>query len=143
MTVTSALEKILSDSYALYFKTQNYHWNVRGAGFRSLHLLFEAQYKELNDAIDEVAERIRMIGMKVSKISEIMTLSTLSEATPDSSSYDMLKDLADDQEMLISTLMNGLRTAQKFGDEGTADMIIQRIKTHQKNRWMLISSLDN
>lgn len=143
MTVIEALEKILADSYALYLKTQNYHWNVTGTEFRSLHLLFESQYTELAEAIDEIAERIRALGIKVPKLSEFIKLASVSEADSNLDSSSMIMDLAKNQDILISSLNNGLKISQKSGDEGTSDIIIQRIKIHEKSRWMLISSLKN
>lgn len=143
MTVIKALEKILADSYALYLKTQNYHWNVTGTEFRSLHLLFESQYTELAEAIDEIAERIRALGVKVPKLSEFIKLASVSEADSNLDSSSMIMDLAKNQDILITSLNNGLKISQKSGDEGTSDIIIQRIKVHEKSRWMLISSLKN
>lgn len=143
MTIITNLEMILADSYALYFKTQNYHWNVTGAEFKSLHLLFEEQYQELINAIDEIAERIRTLDTKIAKISEFIKLATITEANADLTAVNMVKDLAKDQDIIVTTLTNGLKIAQKSRDEATADIIIQRIKIHQKNRWMLVSSLGN
>ncbi len=143
MTITDNLKVILADSYALYLKTQNYHWNVTGPEFKTLHLLFEDQYNELSDAIDEIAERIRALDSQVGKFSEFIKLSSISEATANIKSSKMLEDLVRDQDIIISTLTNGLKIAQQSSDEASADIIIQRIKSHQKNKWMLVSSLDN
>ncbi|XVN42988.1 MAG: Dps family protein [Candidatus Rickettsia vulgarisii] len=141
MSVIKILEVILADSYALYLKTQNYHWNITCSEFRSLHLLFEGQYKDLAEAIDEIAERIRTLGPKVTKMSELIKLSYISEADPKSNSIKMLKDLAKDQETIVDNLNKGIKIAQKAGDEGTADIFIQRLKVHQKNHWMIVSSI--
>jgi starvation-inducible DNA-binding protein len=143
MTIITNLEIILADSYALYLKTQNYHWNVTGQEFKSLHLLFEEQYKDLINAIDEIAERIRALDAKVTKISKFIKLATVTEADSNLRAMAMVQDLAKDQDIIVTTLTNGLKIAQKFGDEASADIIIQRIKIHQKNRWMLVSSLNN
>ncbi|WP_253308368.1 Dps family protein [Rickettsia endosymbiont of Orchestes rusci] len=141
MSTIKALEVILADSYALYLKTQNYHWNVEGPEFRSLHLLFEGQYEELAEAIDELAERIRTLGAKVVSLSNFIKLAAIVEPNLNSNSTDMLKDLVKDQEVIISSLYKGLKIAQQEEDEGTADMIIGRIKVHEKNKWMLSSSI--
>ena len=143
MTVIEILEKILADSYGLYFKTQNYHWNVTGTEFRSLHLLFESQYTELAEAIDEIAERIRTLGPKVGPLSKIIRLASITEADGNLDSASMLADLAKDQDNMVASLYNGLKISEQAGDEGTSDMIIQRIKVHEKNKWMLVSSLKN
>ena len=143
MTVIEILEKILADSYGLYFKTQNYHWNVTGTEFRSLHLLFESQYTELAEAIDEIAERIRTLGPKVGPLSKIIRLASITEADCNLDSASMLADLAKGQDNMVASLYNGLKISEQAGDEGTSDMIIQRIKVHEKNKWMLVSSLKN
>lgn len=141
MQVIKALEQVLADSYALYFKTQNYHWNVEGAEFRSLHLLFEGQYEDLAESLDELAERIRTLDAKVPALSNLIKLASISEPNPNASANEMLKSLVKDQDIIIDTLYKGLKIAQSEGDEGTADMIIGRIKVHEKNRWMLKSSI--
>ena len=141
MQVVKALEQILADSYALYFKTQNYHWNVEGAEFRSLHLLFEGQYEDLAESLDELAERIRTLGAKVPALSSLIKLASISEPNPNASSNEMLKSLTKDEDIIIDILYKGLKVAQAAGDEGTADMIIERIKVHEKNRWFLKSSI--
>lgn len=141
MQVIKALEQVLADSYALYFKTQNYHWNVEGAEFRSLHLLFEGQYEDLAENLDELAERIRTLDAKVPALSNLIKLASISEPNPNASANEMLKSLVKDQDIIIDTLYKGLKIAQAEGDEGTADMIIGRIKVHEKNRWFLKSSI--
>lgn len=142
MTSINALEIILANSYALYLKTQNYHWNVTGKEFRSLHLLFENQYEELAKSIDEIAERIRTLGQKIPALSSFIKLTTISDAKANLSSIDMLKDLVNDQDILIENLNQSLKIVQKLFDEATADLIVGRIKVHQKNKWMLVSSID-
>ncbi|ADE30370.1 Dps family protein [Rickettsia prowazekii] len=141
MQLVKALEQILADSYVLYFKTQNYHWNVEGAEFRSLHLLFEEQYKDLAESLDEIAERIRSLGTKVPIFSNLIKLASIDGTNPSATANEMLKSLIKDQDIIRETLYNGLKVAQEERDECTADMIIGRIKVHEKNRWMLKSSL--
>ncbi|WP_341793242.1 MULTISPECIES: Dps family protein [unclassified Rickettsia] len=141
MSTIKALEVILADSYALYLKTQNYHWNVEGLEFRSLHLLFEGQYEDLAEGIDELAERIRTLKSKVSPLSDLMKHTSIKEPNINSNSTAMLKDLVHDQEIIIATLYKGVKISQEEGDEGTADMLINRLKVHEKNKWMLSSSI--
>ncbi|MFY9589174.1 Dps family protein [Rickettsia endosymbiont of Halotydeus destructor] len=141
MNTVKALEVILADSHALYFKTQNYHWNVEGPEFRSLHLLFEEQYKDLAEGIDELAERIRTLGSKVSPLSELIKLASINEPNLNADSIYMLEDLVKGQEIIIATLYKGIKISQEEGDEGTADMLINRLKVHEKNKWMLSSSI--
>ena len=138
------LEIILSNSYVLYLKTQNYHWNVVGNDFRTLHALFEDQYNDLAFAIDNIAERIRAKGFKApgtwSKYSE---LSTINEGNENATAYNMLEDIANDQEIMIRILKESLKIAQLESDEVTADLIIGRINQHEKNLWMIKSTLSN
>jgi len=141
MSSIQALKIILADSYALYLKTQNYHWNVTGTEFKTLHLLFEDQYQELAESIDEIAERIRILGQKVPALSDFIKLSSISNAHTDFNSVQMLKDLAKDQEIMVTNLNIGLKIVQKASDEASADLIVGRITIHEKNRWMLVSSI--
>jgi starvation-inducible DNA-binding protein len=139
---TKTLHQALSDSYALAIKTQNYHWNVTGAQFAALHKLFEAQYDDLLEAIDTLAERIRAKGEKVgASLSVFDRAKTISEPLVNASAEQILEDLAKSQATMVLTLQTALETAQKEGDESTADLLIQRITAHDKNRWMLESSL--
>lgn len=116
--VTTALKTVLADSYALALKTQNYHWNVEGRHFPSLHPMFEAQYDALFEAIDTLAERIRALDENA-----------------------MVKDLHDGHTQLAKTVSDAIKTAQKAGDEVTADILIDRLTQHDKTAWMLRSSL--
>lgn len=136
------LELVLASSYALMLKTQNYHWNVVGVNFKPLHELFGAQYEDLFAAIDEIAERIRALGSKVDGSFE--NFSKISKAKKPNNNLDakaMISDLVIDNEALVKMLRNGIETAQKVDDEGTADILIQRSKVHEKAIWMLSSSL--
>lgn len=135
------MKHVLADSYALYLKTQNYHWNVEGPRFASLHALFEEQYTDLAAAIDEIAEHIRGLGAKApgtwKKYDE---LSSISEGDETLDSESMLKDLANDQDKITTTLNKALKTAQNEDDEVIADALIGRLAVHRKNKWMLESS---
>ena len=138
-----ALTKILANSYILTLKKQNYHWNVRGENFYSLHELFGKQYEEQFEAIDEIAERIRALGSFVTaSFSEYLSQSEIKEEkTFEISSKDILKRLVADETKLITILNESLDIAQKEGDEPSADLINTRLEVHQKNKWMLEASL--
>ncbi len=132
------LKKVLADSYTLYLKTQNYHWNVTGPQFRSLHLLFEEQYTELAAAIDVIAERIRALGHRApGSYSEFSTLSSLKEAKDKIDAAGMVKDLHADQLAIGKLLQKTISIAEKEEDPVTADILTQRLTVHDKNAWML------
>ena len=137
------MKKILADSYALYLKTQNYHWNVTCKfSFRALHKLFEEQYEELAEAVDEIAERIRQLGSKApASFSEYSKLTQINEGDVDNNAEQMLQDLIIDQKKLIDILNRGIQISYDAKDEGTADLLIDRLKVHDKNKWFLESSL--
>jgi len=140
--VTEELGHFLADTYGLYLKTQNFHWNVTGPLFYSLHKLFEEQYQELANAVDEIAERIRSLGgYTPASFSQFSQLSSLKEEKEKIDATAMLEKLIKDHEVLAQHAMHLIRTAQAAEDEGTADLLIQRLKVHQKFAWMLQSSL--
>ena len=140
--VIDSLKPVLANSYALYLKTQNYHWNVTGPNFNGLHLMFEGQYTDLAMAIDAVAERIRTLGSKVEAgLSYFDKGSKIKIANENAAYAVMVKELAVDNEALVKILTECFRIATKEGDDATADLIIGRIEIHQKNIWMLKSSL--
>jgi len=135
------LEKVLANTYALGLKTQNYHWNVVGENFKSLHELFGAQYEEIFDAIDELAERIRALGSKVEGTFENFSkIAKIKSGNKNFKSGEMLKDLIASHELLTDQLKKGVKIAQDEGDEATADMFIGRTQAHEKAIWMLVSS---
>ncbi len=137
-----ALESVLANTYGLYLKTQNYHWNIRGKEFKSLHELFGAQYEEMAEAIDEIAERIRALdSLVIANFKAFDKISKIKDANPNSNSQIMLKELYDDNQTLAEISDLALKAAQKEGDEATADMMIGRIQIYDKNAWMLKSSL--
>ena len=140
--IANALKSVLADSYSLYFKTQNFHWNVTGPHFKLLHSLFEEQYTDLADAIDEIAERIRWLGQKVpGSLKFYSDLTSISSSNEHADSTTMIKELLQGQDLVIKTLKAALTVAKTFDDEGTCDLLIARIKTHEKNSWILKSSL--
>lgn len=136
-----ALEKVLANSFSLMLKTQNYHWNVVGENFKSLHELFGAQYEEIFAAIDEIAERIRALGSKVEGTFEnFQKLTKLKSANKNLSAKEMISDLISDNEIVVKELREAIKTAQSEGDEVSADLFIERAQIHDKNIWMLSSS---
>ncbi len=135
------LEKVLANSYALALKIQNYHWNVVGENFKPLHELFGAQYEEISDAIDEIAERIRALGSKVDgSFENFSKIAQIKSGNKNFKSSEMLKDLVASHELLVDQLKKGVKIAQDEGDEATADMFIGRTQVHEKAIWMLVSS---
>ena len=140
--VAESLKKVLASSYILSLKTQNNHWNVKGPHFKQLHDLFGEQYNELNTAIDDIAERIRALGINApANYSTYQSLSEIKDGKEDQDSVSMVKDLANDQKKVVDDLNNAIEVAQKAGDESTADLAIGRITAHEKNKWMLESSI--
>lgn len=141
--IIEALEKLLADTYTLYLKTQNYHWNVTGPSFNSLHTLFQAQYEDMILANDLIAERIRTLGEKApGSFKAFLKLTDIKEAEGHPKAVEMVKDLARDQEILVASAEAVLKAAQETGDEPTVDLAIQRQQVHQKNQWMLKAHLE-
>ena len=139
--VLKNLSIILADTYALYLKTQNYHWHVKGAQFKALHELFETQYLELADAVDSVAERILITGNRApATFREFENLTQIKEGDSSISANQMVMELADDHNTLVVDLNNSLKLAQKYNDEGTSNLLSERIAAHEKARWMLNAS---
>lgn len=140
--VAKALQNVLANSYALYLKTQNYHWNVSGQHFKALHELFGAQYEELALAIDEIAERIRALDVLVpASFTSFGNGAEIASGNEKAKSETMVKDLQESNTALVQIMYDALKVCQKEGDEGSADLLIGRIKAHDKNAWMLKSSL--
>lgn len=136
------LSIVLADTYTLYLKTQNYHWHVKGKEFYSLHLLFEKQYEDLAEAIDTIAERIRALGHQApATFKEFLELTHLKEGRQNISSTEMLKELAEDQLTIAKSLKEAIKIGDATGDDATVDMLIERADHHDKNRWMLESSI--
>ena len=140
--VVKALKSVLADNYTLYLKTQNYHWNVEGPNFKSLHLLFEEQYNDLATAVDTTAELIRGLGEKAPGTFEAYSKSTsITPGNENASAEEMLKEIADDQGKIQKTLQHALEVAQKANDEVVAGFMIERQTVHRKAEWMLRSSM--
>jgi starvation-inducible DNA-binding protein len=140
--IAKGLSHLLADTYTLYLKTHNFHWNVTGPMFNTLHLMFEAQYNELALAVDLIAERIRALGFPApGSYSQYAKLSSIAEETTVPAAEDMIKQLVDGQEAVARTARKVFPTVDKANDEPTADLLTQRMQTHEKNAWMLRSLL--
>lgn len=139
--VCSVLQKLLASSYALYLKTQNFHWNVTGVQFYSFHLLFQNQYEELAEAIDEIAERIRALGFfPAGSFSEFLKWTIIKDETKLRSAKEMIEQLVNDHETLICFLREYIPLVEKIKDGATADFINKRLAIHEKTSWMLRSA---
>ena len=138
--IADGLKRLLADSYTLYLKTHNYHWNVTGPMFQTLHLMFEEHYTELATAVDEIAERIRALGVKApGSYKEFGALASVKEAGEDPSAEEMIHDLIESHETVIRTAREAFPSAEKASDEPTADLLTQRMQIHEKTAWMLRS----
>ena len=142
-TVVEELSHLLADSYTLYLKTHNFHWNVTGPMFTTLHTLFETQYTELALAVDEIAERIRTLGARApGSYAEFAQLTSVKEAKGTTGATQMVRQLTADQATISAAAQRVVQAAQVAGDEASADLGIRRLQVHQKNAWMLRSHLE-
>lgn len=140
--IAEGLTKILANSYALMIKTQNYHWNITGPLFISIHELTEEQYRELFEAVDVLAERIRSLGIKSpGSFTEFKKLASIPEPDSTLNDMDMLQDLTNSHEEIIRNAREVIKVASDNNDEGTADLLIARLEFHEKTAWMLRSFL--
>jgi starvation-inducible DNA-binding protein len=136
--IAGELTQLLADTYALYLKTQNYHWNVTGPMFRALHLMFEEQYIELRDAVDVVAERIRSLGhLAAASFGEYSRLTAVPDGDGSADAMDMVRGLAEGHEACARTARTVVKMAEDAGDVATADLATVRVETHEKTAWML------
>jgi starvation-inducible DNA-binding protein len=141
--IAQGLSRVLADSYTLYLKTHNYHWNVTGPMFQTLHNMFEVQYSELAIAVDDIAERIRSLGERApGSYKEFSQLTSIQEDTNPPSARDMIANLVTSHETLIRTAREVYPKAAEANDEATADLLTQRIQLHEKTAWMLRSLLE-
>ncbi|NIV13217.1 MAG: DNA starvation/stationary phase protection protein [Aliifodinibius sp.] len=141
--IADALSKVLADSYMLYLKTHNYHWNVTGELFHSLHEQFEEQYTELADAIDEIAERIRALGYRApGTFKEFNELTSIGEQQDEPEAMEMVRRLAVGNEQVLRTAREALEPANNAEDEATIDLLTERLHVHSKTAWMLRSHLE-
>lgn len=140
--ISKGLSRLLADSYTLYLKTHNYHWNVTGPMFNTLHLMFEQQYTELAMAVDEIAERIRALGFPApGSYQAYAALTSIEEETEVPTAEEMIANLVKGQEAVVRTARAVFPAAEAASDEPTADLLTQRMQVHEKNAWMLRSML--
>lgn len=140
--IVKGLSHLLADSYTLYLKTHNFHWNVTGPMFNTLHLMFEGQYTELATAVDLIAERIRTLGYPApGSYSDYAELSSIKETKGVPEAEEMIKLLVEGNEAVVRTARNVFPAAEQANDESTADLLTQRMSLHEKNAWMLRSLL--
>lgn len=140
--IAEGLSKVLADTYTLYLKTHNYHWNVVGPMFNTLHLMFEEQYNELALAVDQIAERIRALGEPApGTYREFAELSAIDEDTDHPDAEEMIRRLVVGQETVARTARSMFDVVERADDEPTADLLTQRLQVHEKTAWMLRSML--
>ncbi len=138
------LSRLLADTYSLYMKTHNYHWNVTGQMFQTLHLMFEGQYNELALAVDLIAERIRALGVHApGTYSQYAKLTSIKEDADVPNAMMMIRNLVEAQETVIRTARSIYPLAEKATDETTADLLTQRLQIHEKTAWMLRSLIED
>jgi starvation-inducible DNA-binding protein len=141
--ISEGLSRLLADTYTLYLKTHNYHWNVTGPMFQTLHLMFENQYNELALAVDAVAERIRSLGFPApGSYKQYSQLTSIEEIDGSVEAHDMIKDLVRGHEAVARTARTVFPTAEGARDEATVDLLTQRLQIHEKTAWMLRSLLE-
>ena len=141
--IVESLSTVLADAYMLYLKTHNFHWNVTGPMFSTLHVMFEEQYTEQWNALDDIAERIRSLGhFAPATYKRYAELSSIQEEPEVLSAKEMIRQLVDGNETLIRTLRAGVKIADELDDYPTADMLTTRMEVHEKNAWMLRAFLE-
>jgi starvation-inducible DNA-binding protein len=141
--IVQGLSRLLADTYTLYLKTHNFHWNVTGPMFNTLHLMFEQQYNELALAVDQIAERIRALGFPApGSYAEFGRLSSIPEAEGVPAANDMIRQLVAGQEAVVKTARSIFPRVDDVHDEPTADLLTQRMQVHEKTAWMLRSLLE-
>ena len=142
--IAEGLSRLLADSYTLYLKTHNFHWNVTGPMFSTLHTLFEQHYTELATAVDEIAERIRALGVAApGSYQQFSQLSSIREETGVPGAEDMIRQLVQGQEAVVKTARSIFPVVESANDEPSADLLTQRMQIHEKNAWMLRSLLES
>ncbi|WP_259780946.1 Dps family protein [Aestuariispira ectoiniformans] len=140
--IAEGLSRLLADSYTLYLKTHNFHWNVTGPMFNTLHTMFEQQYTELATAVDEIAERIRALGEPApGTYAQFAELTSIREERGVPSAEDMIRQLVEGQEAVVKTARSLFSVVDEANDEPSADLLTQRMQVHEKTAWMLRSML--
>ena len=142
-SIAQGLSRLLADTYSLYLKTHYFHWNVTGPMFHSLHQMFEEEYVELAQAVDDVAERIRTLGaVAPGSYSQFTELSSVPETRDVPNAQEMVRLLVEGNEAVVRTARAAFPAAERAGDEATADLITERMRTHEKTAWMLRSMIE-
>lgn len=142
--ISQGLSRLLADTYSLYLQTHNFHWNVTGPMFQTLHLMFETQYNELALAVDLIAERIRALGFPApGTYSEFAELSSIKEVRGTPPAEEMIKLLVQGQEAVTRTARSVFSLVDRCHDESSADLLTQRMQVHEKTAWMLRALLEN
>ncbi len=140
--VCKGLSKLLADSYLLYLKTQNYHWNVTGKMFQPLHTLFEDQYKEMAEAVDDIAERIRTLGeFAPGSFTSFLKVTSIREESSIPTAEEMIHNLVQGNEAVVTTARQIVAEANECEDDVTTDLMVERMQIHEKNAWMLRSMI--
>ena len=138
--IADGLSRLLADSYTLYLKTHNYHWNVEGPMFNTLHLMFEGQYTELAEAVDVIAERIRALGFPApGSYAEFQALTSVEQEEGAPAAEEMIRQLVKGHETVVRTAREVMPKAQKAEDEPSVDLLVERMRLHEKTAWMLRS----
>ncbi|GAB4384641.1 MAG: non-specific DNA-binding protein DpsA [Salibacteraceae bacterium] len=141
--ISEGLHKLLADSYCLMLMSQNYHWNVQGPAFRELHLMTEEHYRELFEAVDVIAERIRALGQHVrGTMKDFNDITDIQIPNGKLSQEEMIADLLEGHETVARSARSVVQVASKAGDEATVDLLTQRLDYHEKTAWMLRSMLE-
>lgn len=136
--VAEGLKVLLADSYTLYLQTHNFHWNVTGPQFRDLHLMFEEQYTELAVAVDDIAERIRTLGVSApGTYKAFAELSTIQEVEGVPDAQEMTRTLMQNHELVVKTCRDVLKLAEEAEDESSLALVSDRMRVHEKTTWML------
>jgi len=142
-SIAEGLSRLLADTYSLYLKTHYFHWNVTGPMFHSLHQMFEEEYVELAQAVDDVAERIRTLGaVAPGSYSQFAELSSVPETRDVPDAQEMVRLLVEGNEAVVRTARAAFPAAERASDEATADLITERMRTHEKTAWMLRSMIE-
>jgi starvation-inducible DNA-binding protein len=141
--IAGAVSKVQADTYTLYLKTHNFHWNVTGPMFQTLHLMFEQQYNELWLAVDAIAERVRALGFPApGTYRQFAALSSIKEEEGVPKADDMIRRLVEGHETVARTARNAFKLAQEVNDQPTCDLLTQRMNIHEKTAWMLRSLVE-
>lgn len=142
--IAEGLARMQADTYTLYLKTHNFHWNVTGPMFQTLHLMFQTQYNESWLAVDVIAERIRALGFPApGSYKEFAALTEIKDSKGVPNAKEMIRQLVDGQETVVRTARAVFPIAESVGDQPTADMLTQRMTVHEQNAWMLRSLLED